>query len=540
MLFPRFQRRIGGLAALFGLLGGSLSCMAAETPYLDAVEQSLRELAPRSEGSVWQRTQGNHIRGREQAPWLLQTPDCWGAEDCSQSTATQAMADAMYQDIAAATTWVDITTLITYPDGVFQDAIVRGLKEALTNNPNLIIRVLGGTPPGLGNFSSPISESAHDYLKRLNQDLGEHRHGARLIVAGVETSWLYSWNHSKIIAVDGKSSIVGGHNLWEGAYGLVDNPISDISMRLEGPAARASHQFADLLWDFACTYSGSIWNSTFYVDLARGDGLSKGDCPAQHYAPESAPAGNVAVMALGGLGFGMTTPGGDHGGLAAAKDSKAACSRLFKDYFNNDSEFSVANPEVAGIRALIESANHNIRISQQDLMAPCAPPISNAYYDARLFNVLAKKLIDGVKLQIVVSTPGAKQGLTAPYSNMKKMSEITDVLVRKIKQLGNMNREEAENLMCQHLQLAPMRIESGVGTWANGNSIANHSKTVMVDDAAFYIGSKNLYPTTLQDFGFIIEDATSAQEYIDSYWNQLWGNSKSAATVDFEANVCNL
>jgi phosphatidylserine/phosphatidylglycerophosphate/cardiolipin synthase-like enzyme len=198
----------------------------------------------------------------------------------------------------------------------------------------------------------------------------------------------------------------------------------------------------------------------------------------------------------------------------------------------------VANPEEEGLRAFINSATDSVFISQQDLIAPCAPPFANSYYDARLFDVLADKLNQGVKVQIVVSTPGAKQSLLAPYSNMKKMTEISDILIRKIKQRASVSESQAKAVMCQSLQLAPLRVASGVGIWANGNSIGNHSKTIAVDGTAFYIGSKNLYPATLQDFGYIVEGVDAANEYFQSYQNPMWQNSKSSAFIDYQQGVC--
>ena len=85
-----------------------------------------------------------------------------------------------------------------------------------------------------------------------------------------------------------------------------------------------------------------------------------------------------------------------------------------------------------------------------------------------------------------------------------------------------------------------MNIASGVVAWENGNKIGNHAKTVSVDDAAFYIGSKNLYPATLQDFGYIVEDSQAALDYKKHYAAPLWANSKGSAVVDFETGICAL
>ncbi len=512
----------------------------SDTPHLDYVEFKLSQLAPQSQNSVWQRSQGNEIvgYGQKSDSWLLQTPNCWGDAGCSDTGALAHFANTIEQDIANAQYWVDITTLVTYPDGVFQRAIVSGIKAAYATNPNVQFRILGGTPPVLGNFNTPYTETAHNYMKRLKADLGKDANSIKISIAGVETSWLYSWNHSKIIAVDGKTSIVGGHNLWEAAYGQVANPISDLTMRIEGPASRSAQNFADLLWGFTCRWGDGVINSTFYVDLVSTSAVTS--CPEKFDAPDTIGLGSAEILALGGLGFGMETPGGNSNGLASANDNKADCSWIFTDYINENSEYTVANPEEEGLRALISSAQQSVFISQQDLIAPCAPPFANSYYDARLFDVLADKLNQNVNVKIVVSSPGATQGLTAPYSNMKKMTEITDVLIRKLKSRSDLSTSQAKTKLCDNLQLAPLNLAPGIAAWENGNKVGNHAKTVAVDDAAFYIGSKNLYPATLQDFGYIVEDSKAALEYKNSYITPLWANSKGSAVVDLEIGLCNI
>lgn len=538
--FPRCFRL--SLLAILLLSHFLVSAACAETPHLDAVEAQLRQLAPGSEGTVWKRTDGNLIAGHGVggSHWLLQSPDCWGQGDCSSATGAQRLADAIRSDIAAALEWVDITTLVTYPDGMFQEAIVSGLKEALTHNPDITIRVLGGTPPVMGSVDTGLTETASNYMERLKADLGSSADNARIIVAGVETSWLYSWNHAKMVAVDGKTVITGGHNLWEGAYAGGPNPVSDVSMRLTGPAAESAHTFADLLWDFAETWSQDWWSRLFYVEVVKGEGFNSiTRFPTPHEVSASQAEGDAPVLALGGLGFGMDVPGGTAGGLEPANDSKATCSRLHTDYVNNDAEYSVANPEEAGLRALIASATESVFISQQDLLAVCAPPVSNSCYDARLFDILADKLIREIPVKIIVSSPGAKQSLAAPYSNMDQMTDITDILIRKVRARADVDQTTAEEIICHSLQLAPIRIADNVDTWANGRGIANHAKVICVDDAAFYIGSKNLYPATLQDFGFIVEDSKAAADFKKEYLDVIWNASKHAAIVDFEEGVCN-
>jgi phosphatidylserine/phosphatidylglycerophosphate/cardiolipin synthase-like enzyme len=89
-------------------------------------------------------------------------------------------------------------------------------------------------------------------------------------------------------------------------------------------------------------------------------------------------------------------------------------------------------------------------------------------------------------------------------------------------------------LLCNRLHVAAMR--DGVGELAT-----NHSKVVVADDAAFYMGSQNLYPggladtviTQLAEFGYIVDDATATEALVGSLWEPAWraavGNAVSGS-----------
>lgn len=69
-------------------------------------------------------------------------------------------------------------------------------------------------------------------------------------------------------------------------------------------------------------------------------------------------------------------------------------------------------------------------------------------------------------------------------------------------------------------------------------TIANHSKLWMVDDRIFYIGSDNMYPVNLQEFGFIVDDRKAVDALIESYWNPLWQWSRRAAVSGEGVEKC--
>ena len=83
-------------------------------------------------------------------------------------------------------------------------------------------------------------------------------------------------------------------------------------------------------------------------------------------------------------------------------------------------------------------------------------------------------------------------------------------------------------MLCSHVHLAPFRFGPDA-TWPHGVAIANHAKLWMVDDRVFYVGSDNIYPVNLQEFGYIVDDRKAAAELLDAYWNPLWQWSRQAA-----------
>ena len=54
--------------------------------------------------------------------------------------------------------------------------------------------------------------------------------------------------------------------------------------------------------------------------------------------------------------------------------------------------------------------------------------------------------------------------------------------------------------------------------------IRNHAKVILIDQKAFYIGSQNFYataPTSLAEYGFIVEDDAAAQTLYGTYFSEL-------------------
>ncbi len=500
------------------------------TPHLDAVEQTLRQVSPGLEGDVWERTSGNKLdaSAADPADWLLQTPGCWGDDKCAERPGTKRLLAKMTENISKAKRTVDISTLAPFPNGAFQDAIVAGLKSAAESGSKLKVRILVGAAPVYHLNVVPSK-----YRDELNSKLGKAAGDITLNVASMTTSkTAFSWNHSKLLVVDGQSAITGGINGWKDDYVDTAHPVSDVDLALTGPAAGSAGRYLDQLWSWTCQNKSNVASVWF----ASSNGADCMPTLQKDANPKAVPAtGDVPVIAVGGLGVGIKDKDASSSfrpDLPSASDTK--CVVGLHDNTNADRDYDTANPEESALRALVGSAKKHVEISQQDLNATC-PPLPR--YDVRLYDAIAAKMAAGVKVRIVVSDPANRGAVgSGGYSQIKSLSEISDLLRNRLALITG-GQQGAKAAMCSNLQLATAR-SSDSAKWADGKPYAQHHKLVSVDDSAFYIGSKNLYPSWLQDFGYIVESPEAAKQLDAGLLAPQWQYSKASATFDYERGVC--
>lgn len=525
--------RAAAPAALLALLLPALPAAAAETPatpHLDAIEQTLRQVSPGLEGQVWERTAGNTLDASTPGggDWLLQTPGCWGDDTCAARPGTQRLLSKITENISEATTTVDISTLAPFPNGAFQDAVVAGLKNSAARGNKLTVRVLVGAAP-LYHLNVVPSKYRDELVAKLGPDASR----ITLNVASMTTSkTAFSWNHSKLLVVDNRSVVTGGINSWKDDYLETTHPVADVDLALKGPAAASAGRYLDQLWSWTCQNKSSF-TSVWFASSNNAPCLPALAPPAGPAAP--AVPGGVPVIAVGGLGVGIrqSDPASAfRPTLPTAPDTK--CTVGLHDNTNADRDYDTVNPEESALRTLVSSASRHIEISQQDVNATC-PPLPR--YDIRLYDALAAKLAAGVKVRIVVSDP-ANRGTVGSggYSQIKSLSEISDTLRGRLA-LVTGDQRSARAAMCSNLQLATFR-SSASPKWADGRPYAQHHKLVSVDDSAFYIGSKNLYPSWLQDFGYVVESPSAAQQLTAQLLAPQWQYSQATATFDYERGIC--
>jgi phosphatidylserine/phosphatidylglycerophosphate/cardiolipin synthase-like enzyme len=436
-----------------------------------------------------------------------------------------------------------------FPDGAFVEAIGAGLKiaagAAAKARRRLTVRVL------VGVLRLDVTATPWQFRDFLTEMIGNDVAAVDLNVASMTTRWFTSYNHTKLVVVDGKSVIHGGINwmtnfyIEDGPYGSRgfggSAPVTDLDIALRGPAAASAGKFLDELWTWTCQNAavttlrpgGGVWLATNNDRVA--------ECKPKLYAAvQPYSPGNLQAISVGSLGYGIqkNDPLSKYQPPPADNVDEAACvfdwfgRRRSNNETNTDRDFMTVNPDANALRALIACAQQKIVLSQQDINGFSRLPLYHALFDVRLLDVLAAKMTADapVKVRIVLSNPGSPD-----FSNVSDLNDAVQVLFRRIR-LKTPSEAHAYRVLEKNLQLAPLRV-SDQPAWPNGYKYRLHTKVVCVDDTAFYIGSRNVYPDTTQDYGFIIEDAAAARQLNTQFLDKVWQYSQHAAIYDWERNI---
>lgn len=477
------------------------------------VTEKLNALHGRDKDKVWFRTSGS-LEG----DWLMQTPnastwgvrdipappkcgsrpcdptlglvqcardaDCGGGVRCVRLAASKKsdadapaglcaghsdaqILDPIYDVISRASSSVDVTTL-SAPTGRFLGTIQNALQTLDKRRRPVVVRFLVGSFPGQeANLDKILSDLTKDIPRStaLRVSVGKYKRSP------------VSWNHSKIIAADGREAIIGGMNLWEDHY-LDAEPVHDVSLRVKGAVAASAQRFVNELWAIPCA---AVSN-----DIR---GLSGDGCPTAFSGGGSGDAGgNVPMLAVGRLG------------------------KAFH------------NPSDTALVTMMDAAVRSIKIAQQDIGSVkvlLGGTLPDDYLDA--FTRAARRNVD---VTILVSNEHSYGGhgrtQADSYSNGWSTKDLWDGLVRRANELWPDTEDglTIEQRLCRHVKFATIR-SSDASTWASGAPLANHSKVVIVDDGAYYVGSQNLYEANLGEFGVIVDDRNATRTFLDQYYSPL-------------------
>jgi phosphatidylserine/phosphatidylglycerophosphate/cardiolipin synthase-like enzyme len=517
------------------------SSASAQTPMTESLFNSLKARDSKGDGTAYARTPGNTLPDG----WLFQTPNIWGklSKDvvtiapctnsatcdtvlelpyCSATAPCSAGAcvalhaakgksvctgsadrglDEFYDVVSRGGTVVDVSTL-SAPDHRFLGALRRALEKIAESGKPSLVRVLIGIPPGIR-----VEVNEPQLREALVKD-AEHVPGSklRLTVLGYRLGPpdpAGHWNHAKIAAAS-NMAIVGGQNLWTADY-LTTNLLHDLNMRVDGPAAAAAQRFLSPIWVSACTGRAASYDATATIRRGRS-------CLLPHPGIQDTPGtGAVYVLGVGNYAEGISIEG---------------CEKYASDFARNEA---------------IKGAEKNIYLAQQDI-GLTLPVGSRIWWPDETLNRLGDALIKDVNVYIVLSNYKAVAGAN-DYSNV-----VPITVARKIVQVTSTrpNAPTGEALVdkvCKNLHLATLRFndDKDDNHWpASGKTFANHSKFWMIDGKAFYIGSDNVYPAWLQEYGYIVDDSSAVATVKDQYWDPLWKYSQRTAITGPEAPQCQL
>jgi phosphatidylserine/phosphatidylglycerophosphate/cardiolipin synthase-like enzyme len=233
------------------------------------------------------------------------------------------------------------------------------------------------------------------------------------------------------------------------------------------------------MWRGVCANpGGSSWTA------ARKARVSTQACPLATAAP--ARTGRLPVFSVGRLGGTVSDP------------NDAADDAIF---------------------AMIRAARTTIRLSQQDLLGPALPKLWHELID-ELGNAMAR----GVQVEVLLSTPGSRPNgeRRSGYSNGSIEQTLKAVQ-------GRVGARACGKL----------RVTSLGGKWPSGHAHASHTKAIIVDDRAFYIGSQNLYsegPAKLAEHGFIVDDAGATQQLLEEYYRPAFATNEGVLTPSCAAD----
>jgi hypothetical protein len=321
-----------------------------------------------------------------------------GDEDPPTSGHDEWFPEKVAEVISRTEQWCDIMTL-NPPDGLFMDSIKKALAELCKREVvinRIIVRMIFGNILGmpcncnrlLAEFTRDLPSDAH---KKLRLWVGAWRKGT-------------TWNHAKIIAVDGKFLWTGGHNWWDYHY-LRHDPVVDISIQLNGPCAIDAHYYANKQWNYIQRYQSTCRGQ--FIDKCISDAI---ELPLQsRVSVTEFPSGSSEFPPSYQLGK-------QHKVTSNRQKQMVNASVGSKSYVpvitlgRQGTLLQKARPSDDAIIAMIEATKTIVRLSLQDLGPIKVPGTSNCLpglsWPRKYFTALAKIIWEkDANVEIVVSNP---------------------------------------------------------------------------------------------------------------------------------------
>ena len=369
-------------------------------------------------------------------------------------------------------TWCDILSLAP-PDGAFMDEFKDALKciveqsiagGNMLGRNTIVIRMMFGNVVGM-----PVN--CHTLIQELTKDLPA---GADQKIKLWVGSWRkdVSWNHAKIVAVDGHYLWTGGHNFWDPHY-LRTKPVNDLSLNMEGGVARDAHRFANAQWGYIVKKQSTAWGR--FVDKNITDAFDvprRARVTVSEYPPSSAaefPPFYKEKKAIQRRGANIRGHDPDYVPVI----TMGRYGKLLKK----------ARPSDDGIVAMLGAAQSSLRLALQDLGPVNVPNTKKAlpgmHWPKAYMEAMAKVIWErNVDVEIVLSNPGSVPGdlspLEACYGLGWSCVDVAAEIIKCVKRLyPNASDGELRARVEKNLRVCFLRSPNG-NHYKDGQTLGLH------------------------------------------------------------------
>ena len=176
----------------------------------------------------------------------------------------------------------------------------------------------------------------------------------------------------------------------------------------------------------------------------------------------------------------------------------------FSNFDAADSRARQASTAARHLALAQVGAGGHIRISQQKIADtdPLDNQIGYVFWPGSFLDDVVAALKRGAKVDILVSNH------LANYSG-----GYTD----------DMGGKALQGVIADLMGSAP----AGLTVKRMPDPVSNHAKVWIANDQVFYVGSDNVYPAFLQEYGFVVADAAATANFIKTYWNPIWAQGET-------------
>lgn len=491
----------------------------------DAVHKVLGSKHNHYHEKMWNVTSGKVVGSVHQTPLNV-----WGSSKDPEEGNDDWFPEKMGEIISRTEKWCDIMSLGP-PDGKFTSefkaAIEKVAERSKTAKDTIIVRLLVGNIVGM-----PVNCSA--VLKALTEDLPQDANMQVWVGAWRKG---FSWNHAKLIAVDGVFLHTGGHNLWDQHY-LKNNPVHDLSVEFEGSVARDGHRFANLQWEFIqqkqeTCIGGCVDMMPDAMPTVLKTRVTVSEWPegVANTFPPVFTKKKVAKTA----NYSRMNSNVEKEGLVDSVPmiTIGRLGTMIYKYRSADD----------AIIAMINSSQKIIRLVLQDIGPVTVPGTKKALpglkwpkaYLAAIGEAIYQR---GVDIEMVVSNPnsipGGLKGTEANYGNGWSCCDVAAEIIKSIKKNhADVDDGRLRAMVTDNLRICFCRHDKN-SMYEDGKTIGLHSKHFIVDDVSTYIGSQNLYMCDLAEWGVIIDSEAEVKKIKEDYFDPMWEDSYTGEDVDVQ------